>query len=152
MQENWHGADMHALVSAQTGAFEITEDVVRVSGERLLVKPEAAQNIGLSLHELASNALRHGALSSPDGHVEIDWRFVEGDDGKRIQLTWHEFGGPVARLPKRSGFGILVLSTITPRRAGRHRRSHGRRRRLAMAPRSARRKHRWRRAEPLRCV
>ena len=118
VQENWHGADMHALVSAQTGAFEITEDVVRISGERLLVKPEAAQNIGLSLHELASNALRHGALSSPEGHVEIDWRFVDGEAGRQLQLTWREFGGPVARLPQRSGFGILVLSTITPRALG----------------------------------
>ncbi len=118
VQENWHGADMHALVSAQTGAFEITEDVVRIKGERLLVKPEAAQNIGLSLHELASNALRHGALSSPEGHVEIDWHFVEGEAGRQLQITWREFGGPAARLPKRSGFGILVLSTITPRALG----------------------------------
>ena len=118
VQGNWHGADMHALVTAQTAAFDITEDVVRVRGERLLVKPEAAQNIGLSLHELASNALRHGALSSRDGHVEIDWTIVEGEGGRKLQITWQEVGGPEARLPTRSGFGILVLSTITPRALG----------------------------------
>lgn len=118
VQENWHGADMHALVAMQTGAFEIAADVLRVDGERLLVRPEAAQNIGLSLHELASNALRYGALSSPEGHVEIGWRFIEHESGRKLQMTWREFGGPEARLPKRSGFGILVLSQITPRALG----------------------------------
>ena len=118
VQENWHGADMHALVAMQTGAFEIASDVLRVSGERLLVKPEAAQNIGLSLHELASNALRYGALSAADGHVEIAWGFVERAETRMLQVTWREFGGPAASLPKRSGFGSLVLSQITPRALG----------------------------------
>ena len=118
VQENWHGADMHALVAAQTGAFEIASNVVRVDGERLLVKPEAAQNIGLSLHELASNALRYGALSAPGGHVEIAWKIVPVEGKRMLRLTWREFGGPVASLPKRSGFGILVLSQITPRALG----------------------------------
>ena len=118
VQENWHGADMHALVAMQTSAFEIAPDVVRVKGERLLVKPEAAQNIGLSLHELASNALRHGALSTPEGHVEIEWGFVDRDGRRHLEVTWREIGGPPARLPKKSGFGILVLSQITPRALG----------------------------------
>ena len=118
VQENWHGADMHALVAMQTGAFEIAADVMRVRGERLLIKPEAAQNIGLSLHELASNALRYGALSAPGGHVEIDWEVVTPADKRLLRVTWREFGGPAAQLPKRSGFGILVLSQITPRALG----------------------------------
>jgi PAS domain S-box-containing protein len=118
VQENWHGADMHALVRAQTGAFEIAPDVVRIRGERLLVKPEAAQNIGLSLHELASNALRHGALSTPDGSVDIAWAMVERGEGRALQLTWRETGGPEARLPRRGGFGLLVVSQITPRALG----------------------------------
>ena len=115
VQENWHGADMHALVAMQTGAFEIAADVLRVSGDRLLVKPEAAQNIGLSLHELASNALRYGALSTPGGYVEIKWGYIDGEEGRTLRISWQEFGGPEARLPKRSGFGILVLSQIAPR-------------------------------------
>ena len=118
VQENWHGADMHALVAMQTSAFEIAPDVVRTSGERMLVKPEAAQNIGLSLHELASNAIRYGALSTPHGHIEISWGFVERNGKNRLRMIWREVGGPAARLPTKSGFGILVLSQITPRALG----------------------------------
>lgn len=118
VQENWHGADMHALIQTQTGAFEIAPDVVRIQGERLLVKPEAAQNIGLSLHELASNALRHGALSSPEGSVDIAWSLVDRENGKALRLTWAERGGPETHLPRRGGFGLLVVSQITPRALG----------------------------------
>jgi PAS domain S-box-containing protein len=118
VQENWHGADMHALIATQTGAFEIGPEAIHIEGERLLVRPEAAQNIGLSMHELASNALRYGALSTPEGRVDIAWNFVERPAGRTLRLTWREHGGPAARLPKRSGFGILVVTQITPRALG----------------------------------
>lgn len=118
VQKNWHGADMHALIAMQTGAFEIAADVLRLEGKPLLIKPEAAQNIGLSLHELASNALRYGALSTPGGYVRIAWAFVDRDGRNVLRMTWREFGGPAATLPRRSGFGFLVLTQITPSALG----------------------------------
>jgi PAS domain S-box-containing protein len=118
VQENWHGADMHALIEAQVGAFEVGPDAIRIDGERLLVRPEAAQNIGLTMHELASNALRYGALSGPDGRVAIKWNFVDRDAGPMLRFEWREHGGPPAQLPKRGGFGILVVTQITPRALG----------------------------------
>lgn len=75
----------------------------------VLLQPEGAQALGLALHELASNALRHGALSTDAGDVALDWTLHA--DG-RGTLRWTEHGGPpLSRAPLRRGFGLLLLET-----------------------------------------
>jgi two-component sensor histidine kinase len=65
--------------------------------------------LGLTIHELASNAVRHGALSVPEGNVEIDW-FVTGTDGERkIEIDWAERDGPAVEKPTRTGFGSRLI-------------------------------------------
>ena len=65
-----------------------------IDGEDVMLKPEAVQNLGLALHELATNAQKYGALSSGRGRVRIHWQFC---DAAKLKLTWEEQGGPPVR-------------------------------------------------------
>ena len=65
---------------------------IAIEGEDVMLKPEAVQNLGLALHELATNAQKYGALSEPRGRVHIHWQFC--DEASKLKLIWEEQGGP----------------------------------------------------------
>ena len=82
---------------------------VTVTGETLAIKSNEATTLALVLHEMATNAVKYGALSEPDGRVQIDWN---AEDGK-TQLRWTEKGGPrVGMAPEPSGFGQPMIDRI----------------------------------------
>jgi two-component sensor histidine kinase len=64
----------------------------------------------LALHELATNALKYGALSVPAGHVSIRWMRRPESDGDGLEIRWIEGGGPAVEEPKKRGFGSLVIN------------------------------------------
>jgi two-component sensor histidine kinase len=86
------------------------EDGLRLSGPAVTVPAPTAQTLGLVLHELATNAAKYGALSVPEGRVELAWR-VEAvpEEGRRLVLEWAERGGPEVRPPERRGFGRSLI-------------------------------------------
>ena len=69
----------------------------------------AALRLAMALHELATNAVKYGALSNTVGHVQVRWR----RDGENVVLTWQEAGGPPVRTPGRTGFGSLLIEQAT---------------------------------------
>ena len=74
-----------------------------------MLTPQAAQTIGMILHELATNAAKYGAFSTVDGRVELGFA-VEGDgENARLFLDWRETSGPTVRVPERRGLGRSVL-------------------------------------------
>jgi two-component sensor histidine kinase len=78
---------------------------VRIRGPRLALAPAAATSLALVLHELSTNATKYGALSSPQGSLEIRWKV----ESERLVLTWKECGGPGLAAPSgRPGFGSLL--------------------------------------------
>lgn len=80
-----------------------------LEGAPVVLPPGAAQPIAMALHELATNAVKYGALSRPEGRVLISWRMKDGPRGV-LCLEWRESGGPaVAGAPARRGFGSRVL-------------------------------------------
>ena len=110
IQQNWLGAPIRELIKSHLEPF-IEEDRARVvlAGPDVIVDPKAAQNIGLALHELATNASKYGALSNARGRVEIMWGMTpEGT----FMLHWRESGGPRVSAPKRRGFGQTVLERL----------------------------------------
>ena len=109
VEQQWAGAALEDLVRAQLSAFGTER--VSASGERVILRAEAVQNAALALHELATNAVKYGALSVPDGRVWIQWT-PHGDDGG-IRLSWRESGGPPVTEPERKGFGRFVLERVT---------------------------------------
>jgi PAS domain S-box-containing protein len=102
----WEGASLANILDRQFAGFSKRLDV---SGCDIVVTPGAAQQFALIIHELATNALKYGALSAPDGRVSISGK-IEGTDGDgRFCFTWHESGGPTVTPPSRRGFGSVIL-------------------------------------------
>ena len=118
VSREWKGVVVEELVNAQLAPFvdERHERIV-VDGPDLLLKPEAAQNLGLALHELATNASKYGALSSPVGKIEIGWA-VTDDATQRFQMSWREIGGPEVEPPQRTGFGHSVIKQMVAKAFG----------------------------------
>ncbi|MCC7347349.1 MAG: PAS domain-containing protein [Variibacter sp.] len=110
VQESWHGASLHELVRSQLGHhLDRQETQVSYEGPGVLLKPEAAQGLGLGLHELATNAAKYGALSTSQGRVDIRWRRLPASEGHGIEIVWSESGGPPVAAPQRRGFGSVVI-------------------------------------------
>ena len=81
---------------------------IDVTGPDLVVSREAGTTIALCLHELITNAIKYGALSHPDGHVELLWS-VTTNGSPELSLDWIEVGGPVVREPTRQGYGTRYV-------------------------------------------
>jgi PAS domain S-box-containing protein len=117
VQEGWQGASMRELVRSQLGHYSDRDDPqIELAGEPLRIPPDAAQHIGMALHELATNAAKYGALSMPTGKVLISWRTSPGPDGTPMcYLSWEETGGPPVERPSRRGFGRVVIERTVAR-------------------------------------
>jgi two-component sensor histidine kinase len=110
---DWHGACIDDLVRSELATFGALDGVqIAVDGPPLGLNPEAARNIGLALHELATNATKYGALSVPEGAVAVHWELAEGAEGPRFHMTWRESGGPAVTEPVRQGFGLQVIQRL----------------------------------------
>jgi two-component sensor histidine kinase len=106
------GADLQELVSAQLAHFaDLIGSRIAVGGPKLRLNAAAAQAIGLALHELATNAGKHGALSTNSGRVDIGW----GIKGDTFTISWMEREGPPASPPQRRGFGTVVMKAMAER-------------------------------------
>jgi PAS domain S-box-containing protein len=98
----WRGASLRALAAAELGPYRGRAEA---RGADVTLGAKGAQSLALILHELATNAAKHGALSAPEGRVEVAWDV----DGPTWRLTWREAGGPEVRPPARRGFGRLLV-------------------------------------------
>jgi PAS domain S-box-containing protein len=109
VETRWTGADLRSLVNEELAAYcQAGEKRARLDGPDILVEPSAAQAIAVSLHELATNAAKYGALSVPQGQIEIAWsRTADG-----IVLRWTETGGPSVTPPTHRGFGSRVMKAM----------------------------------------
>ena len=83
-----------------------------VSGPRLVVKSRQALALSLAIHELATNAIKYGALSNADGHVSITWLTENGDAAPNFVFIWREAGGPTAMEPSTAGFGSRLIGRV----------------------------------------
>lgn len=109
VQRSWEGALIEDLVRAQLNLFGAATRA-EITGDRIFLHANAVQNIGFALHELATNASKHGALASPEGRVRICWRGPGQDD--RLHIDWIETGGAPVSPPERRGFGHTVITSL----------------------------------------
>jgi two-component sensor histidine kinase len=105
-------ADLKSLVQRQLSVIvPVERPGVSIEGDTVLLSAHAAQMTGLALHELATNAVKHGALSVEEGSLSIRWRVESGS----LIIEWTERGGPAAIKPTRTGFGLRVIKNALER-------------------------------------
>lgn len=105
----WEGASLADIVAQEMRPYAI-EGKVRVTGDRrLLLTPKAALSLGMVLHELTTNALKHGALGAKGGRVELSWSVAKDAAEPSLTLLWQESGGPATAPPARCGFGTTLI-------------------------------------------
>ena len=106
----WTGAALHELIAQQLAPYRTAERAnVVVRGEDVWLDPSAALTLGLALHELATNAAKHGALAGASGAIEIRSRVRSVAVGRRLSLVWRERGGPPVDGSERHGFGLTLI-------------------------------------------
>lgn len=113
--EDGRGAWIADVVRSQLEPFGEVDGVrIVATGPAVFLTPEAAQNIGLALHELGTNATKYGALSVPEGVITVHWELGRVGIGRTcFRLMWREINGPKVTAPTRRGFGHVVLQRTT---------------------------------------
>jgi PAS domain S-box-containing protein len=107
-RSNWSGVSLREIVDLTLDPFGAR---IEIDGPDLMLSAKNAQNFSLALHELATNALKHGALSSAGGNVRIAWTIVGNGGGSILKFRWQERGGPPVLGPGQRGFGTLLLES-----------------------------------------
>jgi PAS domain S-box-containing protein len=103
----WESANLAELAAEALSPFRSSGNI-ELASEPVRIVPELAQSLALILHELATNAVKYGALSTPRGKVKLLWSRLSAG---QLRLVWQEFGGPRTSPPTRKGFGLTILQT-----------------------------------------
>lgn len=107
-RENWEGAELHD-VTARVAALHGDPGRFDLSGPSIRLSPKSALSLSMALHELATNAMKYGALSTPEGRVRVSWAPAPDPGAARVDLTWTETGGPPVAPPTERGFGSRLI-------------------------------------------
>jgi PAS domain S-box-containing protein len=109
-QSRWIGAELSTLAMQELSPYRRDNEArVRIEGPQVLLEPNTAQMVAVILHELATNAVKYGALAAPEGRIEVNWSHP-GDGW--LTLRWIETGGPPVKPPTSQGFGHRVMERM----------------------------------------
>ena len=119
-QGHWEGASLRKILAAELSPFTQEAENPRFSlhGEDIRLTPGQAVTLGMAFHELAANAAKYGALSTPAGRLDVSWGIEDAANGKQLRLKWVESGGPAVKPPTRHGFGTYLLENALPHETG----------------------------------
>ena len=105
----FEGERLKHILGAELSAFE---GRTHARGPEIILTAKASQTFALVIHELATNATKYGALSSPTGQVNLKWSITGPGDEPHVRFEWVESGGPKVTSPKRQGFGSKLIKSI----------------------------------------
>jgi two-component sensor histidine kinase len=118
-REGWGKAGLAEVLDAALGGFGGVDGVrVKAGGPAVELTPETSVAMHMAFHELAVNAAKYGALSRPDGSLDISWNVDLAAPQRRLELVWLERGGPPVARPARQGFGARLLERGIGRQLG----------------------------------
>ncbi len=108
-----------SLLRQEIGVYaDGSEERVILEGPDVELPSQLAVPLGMTIHELSTNAYRHGALSEPDGRVTVTWTIVPAKEKRILTCRWIESGGPAVRPPERHGFGSMILTRVLSQQIG----------------------------------
>jgi two-component system CheB/CheR fusion protein len=107
-RDGWSGVSLRRIVESELEPYAGEAGKVRIEGPELVLSAQAATMVGMVLHELATNAAKHGGLSAKAGSVRVGWKVGAGTD-PQVTLEWRERGGPPVSEPERQGFGLAFI-------------------------------------------
>ena len=116
-QSRWDGVDLAALVRCQL-APNGTEANTTIAGPHVTLPVAATQVLAMVLHELATNAAKYGALSTPHGRVEVNWNHGPGEDAANLSIAWREIGGPAVAASPDCRYGTRIIRDLIPQELG----------------------------------
>jgi len=105
-EARWEGVSIIRLLREELEPFGQRDHVVTVAGADLMLTPKSSLSLSLAIHELATNAAKYGAFSTPGGGVLVRWTLA---DDNAVSLSWTEVDGPLVRPPARRGFGSTLI-------------------------------------------
>jgi PAS domain S-box-containing protein len=109
-RESWDGAELSDIIAGGVAPHQSQlGERVHIQGPRVRLEPKTAVSLAMAVHELATNAVKYGALSNDEGFVTIDWTVEPVKDGCDLRLIWAEHGGPQVQPPTRTGFGSRLI-------------------------------------------
>jgi two-component sensor histidine kinase len=112
-EDLWQKAALEDLIQTELGPYEDgARNRITVEGPHVELPSEAAVPIGMAIHELTTNAAKHGALSTFGGQVEVRWHVEPGEERPVLHFAWTEHGGPKVSTPTRQGFGSRLLQRV----------------------------------------
>jgi two-component system CheB/CheR fusion protein len=108
--KKWEKISLNDLVFEEMNPYQSKEKTnFIIEGPEVLLSPPGALSFGMAIHELATNAIKYGALSVSEGVVKISWKFETIDKMPFLIFTWQEENGPKVRQPDRKGFGMTLI-------------------------------------------
>lgn len=109
VQSRWTGAELRSVVERELSAFSLAcKTQACIEGPDITLKPDAAQAMAIAMHELATNAVKYGALSCAEGYIKVEW----SQSGRELKINWTEVGGPTVAAPHRKGFGTTIIERM----------------------------------------
>ncbi|HEX6007002.1 MAG TPA: PAS domain S-box protein [Burkholderiales bacterium] len=111
--QQWKGILLSDLARRELAPYA-TGNNTEIDGPNIILKAEAAQAVSMVFHELATNAAKHGALSTPGGRVAVRWYRLQNSDADALRVEWQEVGGPVVKAPRRCSYGTEIIRGLLP--------------------------------------
>ena len=112
-ERRWRGIPLAELLRRELAPYAIGNNT-EIGGTEVILSAEAGQTLAMVFHELATNAAKHGAFSSRDGKVSVEWRRQLNGAGAGLVIEWQETGGPPANAASKAGYGISVICELIP--------------------------------------
>lgn len=107
---DWHGGSLRDLLNRALPSFWLAR--IRISGPDVTLRANQLLKMSMAVFELATNAVKYGALSNDTGYVTISWALGRAGTTTDLELTWAEHGGPPVKAPSRKGYGSQILQGV----------------------------------------
>jgi two-component sensor histidine kinase len=116
-KSGWQSVGLDALVRNQLAPYA-TDTNLTIHGTDIMLTSAEVQAVAKVLHELVTNAAKHGALSIPGGHVSVSWVRKPNGDGTKLSIVWQELDGPPVKSETRSSYGTNLIRNLIPHELG----------------------------------